>query len=278
MTLLGGIGYTWEHDIALYERRAVSSAQLLGSPGAWAGRLGQMLRDDTREFTLDAKDDDPQFRTVIARDIADAAALPEPQRRKTLAERGLVSPQYPFPFGIAATPAQQLVIQQEYAKLDMSPPSTVIGAFALPALLAHGTPEQHERFVPASLRGELIWCQLFSEPEAGSDLASLRTRAVKVEGGWRINGQKVWNSLADQADWGICLARTDPQAPKHRGISYFLVDMRTPGVDVRPLRQTTGEAEFNEVFLSEVFVADNCLVGLPGEGWKIATTTLASLR
>jgi alkylation response protein AidB-like acyl-CoA dehydrogenase len=276
--MLGGIGYTWEHDIALYERRAVSIGQLLGSPGEWAQALATQLPSVTRAFRLDATDDDPAFRATIASGIAQAAALEEPQRRYKLAELGLVSATYPAPFGISATPLQQLVIQQEYAKAGLAQPSTVIGAFALPALLAHGTAEQHERFVTPSMRGEIVWCQLFSEPNAGSDLASLRTQAVKVDGGWKLNGQKVWNSVADRADWGICLARSDNDAAKHAGISYFLVDMHTPGVEARPLRQTTGEAEFNEVFLTDVFVPDDCLVGNPGEGWKIATTTLANER
>ena len=112
-----------------------------------------------------------------------------------------------------------------------------------------------------SLLGDLVWCQLFSEPGAGSDLASLRTKAERVDGGWKLSGQKVWNSVAERADWGICLARTDAEAPKHKGISYFLVDMRSPGIDVRPLREITGEALFNEVFLDDVFVPDDCLVG-----------------
>ncbi len=278
VTLLGGIGYTWEHDIALYERRAVSLGQAAGSPSRWAREISAALPHAVRRFGLDATDEDPAFRASIAQKIAEAAVLAEPERRYKLVDHGLVSPQYPRPYGIEATPAQQLVIQQEYAKAGLVQPSTVIGAFALPAVIAHGSAEQLERFLPPSLRGDIVWCQLFSEPGAGSDLASLRTQAVKVDGGWKLNGQKVWNSMADRADWGICLARTDPDAPKHQGISYFLVDMRTPGVEARPLRQTTGEAEFNEVFLTDVFVPDDCLVGTPGEGWKIATTTLANER
>jgi alkylation response protein AidB-like acyl-CoA dehydrogenase len=128
------------------------------------------------------------------------------------------------------------------------------------------------------LRGDIAWCQLFSEPGAGSDLASLQTRAVKVDGGWLVNGQKVWTSMAAEADWAICLARTDPGAPKHKGISYFLVDMRSPGIDVRPLREANGGYLFNEVFLTDVFIPDSGLVGAPGEGWRLARTTLGNER
>jgi alkylation response protein AidB-like acyl-CoA dehydrogenase len=128
------------------------------------------------------------------------------------------------------------------------------------------------------LRGELRWCQLFSEPGAGSDLASLRTKATQADGGWQLSGQKVWTSAAVEADWGICLARTNPDAAKHDGITYFLVDMRTEGITLRPLREITGEARFNEVFLDDVFVPDDCVVGEVDGGWKLARTTLANER
>ena len=156
----------------------------------------------------------------------------------------------------------QVVIDQELARAEVTRPDIVIAGWAVPTILEHGTEEQRERFVRPSLLGELTWCQLFSEPGAGSDLASLRTRATKVDGGWRLSGQKVWTSVAERADWGICLARTDPDVPKHQGITYFLVDMRnSPGIDVRPLREITGKALFNEVFLDDVFVPDEMVVG-----------------
>jgi alkylation response protein AidB-like acyl-CoA dehydrogenase len=128
------------------------------------------------------------------------------------------------------------------------------------------------------LRGEVQWCQLFSEPGAGSDLASLSTRATRTDGGWLLNGQKVWTSLAQQAEWGICLARTDPDAPKHEGISCLIVDMHTPGIDIRPLRELTGQSMFNEVFFDDVFVPDDCVVGTVNDGWRCARTTLANER
>ena len=148
----------------------------------------------------------------------------------------------------------------------------------MPTIIQHGTDEQRERFVLPTLLGDIFWCQLFSEPGAGSDLASLSTRAVRSEGGWLLTGQKVWTSRAHDAEWAICLARTDKDAAPHRGITYFLVDMATAGIDVRPLREMTGDALFNEVFLDEVFVPDDCVVGEVNDGWKLARTTLANER
>jgi alkylation response protein AidB-like acyl-CoA dehydrogenase len=147
-----------------------------------------------------------------------------------------------------------------------------------PTLLAHGALEQKERWLPNILSARELWCQLFSEPDAGSDLTGLRTAAARVDGGWRVTGQKVWTSYAQFADWGICLARTDPAAPKRHGISYVVVDMRDPGVEVRPLVQLTGDAEFNEVFLDDVFVADEQLVGEVNRGWAVASSTLSHER
>ena len=164
---------------------------------------------------------------------------------------------------------------------DNAPERNGIGlGMAAPTILAHGTPEQHERFLRPLWLGEEIWCQLFSEPGAGSDLAAVATRAVRDEPSdeWVVNGQKVWTSSAHLADFAILVARTDPDVPKHGGLSYFLLGMREPGVEVRPLRQLTGEAEFNEVFLTDVRVPDAQRLGAVGEGWRIANTTLNSER
>jgi len=186
--------------------------------------------------------------------------------------------------GRGASPVQVAIFNMEYARSRAVQPVNRVGInLAGPTLLAHGTEEQKQRWLPKILTAEEIWCQLFSEPNAGSDLASLSTRATKVDGGFLLTGQKVWTSYAQYASFGICLARTDVDVSKHKGITYFVVPMDDrghdpPGIEVRPLVQITGEAEFNEVFLDEVFVPDDHVVGPLHEGWAVANTTLAHER
>ncbi|HEX4701663.1 MAG TPA: acyl-CoA dehydrogenase family protein, partial [Pseudonocardiaceae bacterium] len=273
--ILGGIGFTWEHDAHLYLRRAIALRQLFGGGPTWRRRTARIaLAGTRRDLTVHIAAD----RTEIRATVRKIAALPEQEHRAALAETGYLTPHWPKPYGTAATPAEQLAIDEELAAAGIHRPDLVIGGWAAPTILRHGTPEQCARFIAPTLRGDITWCQLFSEPEAGSDLASLRTRAERVPDGWRLSGQKVWTSLATMANWAICLARTDPAAPKHRGISYFLVDMRGKGIDIRPLREITGDAVFNEVFLDNVFVPADCLVGPENGGWQLARTTLANER
>ena len=181
--------------------------------------------------------------------------------------------------GRGASPLQVAIFNMEYARSRAPQPVNRNGINHVgPTILAHGTNAQKARWLPRILSAEEIWCQLFSEPGAGSDLASLRTRAVAVEGGWILQGQKVWTSYAQFARWGIALVRTDPDVSKHMGLSYLVVDMTSAGIDIRPLVTITGESEFNEVYLDDVFVPSDCLIGGLNRGWSVANTTLAHER
>ncbi len=277
--VLGGIGFTWEHDAHLYLRRALSNRLLAGGADRWRLRLADLAVGGLRRtVSIDLGDEGEAARSQVAPLVEQVAAQEPARRRHALVESGLAMPHWPAPYGRDAGPVEQLVVDEELERAGLSKPVLGIGAWAAPTILAHGTPEQHARFLAPTLEGEISWCQLFSEPGAGSDLAALRTRAERTEGGWVLSGQKVWTSLAAEADWAICLARTDPEAPKHRGITYFLVDMTSAGIDIRPLRELTGDAVFNEVFLDGVVVPDDCVVGEVDGGWPLARTTLANER
>jgi 3-oxochol-4-en-24-oyl-CoA dehydrogenase len=276
--VLGGIGITWEHDAHLYLRRAYGIAQFLGGHSLWLRRVAALTQQGVRrELHIDLASV-ADLRPEIADTVGEIAAAPEERRQVAFAETGLLAPHWPRPYGRAAAPAEQLLIDQELAAAGVVRPDLVIGWWAVPTILEHGSPEQVEQFVPPTLRGELTWCQLFSEPGAGSDLAALRMKAVRAEGGWKLTGQKVWTSSAQKAHWGVCLARTEPSAPKHKGITYFLIDMKSPGIVIRPLREITGDELFNEVFFDDVFVPDDMVVGEVNQGWRLARTTLANER
>lgn len=202
--------------------------------------------------------------------------------QRTLWDAGWAGIAWPKAFGgRGGKPIEASIFAQEQGRFGVS-----TGIFAVahgmvgPTIMRHGTPDQQQRFLPAMLRGEQIWCQLFSEPEAGSDLASLRTKAEldPSKDEWVITGQKVWTSQAAESQMGILLARTDPSVPKHLGITYFLCDMNAPGIDIRPLRQLTGQSHFSEVFLDEVRIPSSMVLNGVGGGWKAAVTTLSNER
>lgn len=277
--VLGGIGFTWEHDAHLYLRRAQTLRLLLGPTALWRRRVSRLVLDGARRrLGVELPPEAEGVRADVRAELLSAAALEGRERLVHLADLGYTAPHLPPPWGKGADAVAQLVIAEEMRTAGLTAVDMIIGGWVVPTLIEHGSARQREKFLAPTLRGDLAWCQLFSEPGAGSDLAGLSTRAERTDGGWRITGQKVWTSMARDAHWGILLARTDTAAPKHKGLSYFLLDMTSPGLDIRPLRQITGESEFNEVFLDEVFVPDDMVVAAPGDGWKLARTTLANER
>ncbi|MEU6115002.1 acyl-CoA dehydrogenase [Streptomyces sp. NPDC047117] len=280
LQILGGIGFTWEHDAHLYLRRAIVARQLLGGPAGHRQRAARYgAAGARRELRMELPAAADAHRAEAREAIAPAVGLDPAAARRTLAPTGYAAPHLPEPYGLGAGPLRQLAMQEELRAAGVKLSDLGIATWVVPSLISHGTPEQRERHLLPTLRGEQLWCQLFSEPEAGSDLASLRTRAERTgDGGWRVNGQKVWTSAAQWARYGILLARTDPDAPKHKGLTYFLVDMRTPGIEVRPLTEITGDALFNEVYFDDVLLPADAVVGEAGDGWRVARHTLGNER
>lgn len=276
----GGIGFTWEHDAHLYYRRALAIRGLLGTREERVERVAeQALAGVVRQSELELPPEADDVRARVRADLAPIAEIDdEDDQLVALGDGGWVQPHLPKPYGRGAGPLEQIVIAQEVKAAGIALPQLLMGGWAVQAVVAHGTERQKQDLAVPTLRGDLVWCQLFSEPGAGSDLASLTTRAEKVDGGWKINGQKIWTTVAQFADWAMLIARTDPARPKHEGITYFVLDMSTPGVTVRPLREMTGSALFNEVFLDDVFVPDENVVGDVNDGWHVARTTLAGER
>ncbi|WP_041304318.1 acyl-CoA dehydrogenase [Mycolicibacterium rhodesiae] len=293
LTMFGAIGFTWEHDVHLYWRRATSLAASMGPITGWSRRLGELSKTHVRDMTVKIGEAEADFRAGIAAVLDEALGLvndkPSPlgdydhlasgPQRTLIADAGLMAPHWPPPWGLGATPLQQLIIDDEFAKRpELVRPSLNIAEWVLPSIISSGSEVVQQQLIPPTQRGELLWCQLFSEPGAGSDLAALSTRAVKVDGGWRINGHKIWTSSAQYADYGALLARTDPDAPKHKGIGYFIIDMRADGVEIQPIKTADRDPHFNEVFLADVFVPDEMLLGGPTDGWSLAIATMAQER
>jgi 3-oxochol-4-en-24-oyl-CoA dehydrogenase len=275
----GGIGFTWEHDTNVYYRRAIVLAACFGRAADYPQQVVDVATSTgMRSIDIDLDPDTEKLREQIRAEVSALKELPRDERKVAIAEGGWVSPHLPKPWGRAATPIEQIIIAQEFSSGRVQRPQMGIAAWIIPSIVAYGTNDQQQRFLPPTFRGDMIWCQLFSEPGAGSDLASLTTKATKVDGGWRITGQKIWTTGAQYSQWGALLARTNPSAPKHNGITYFLLDMASEGVEVKPLRELTGNAMFNTVFIDDVFVPDEYVLGEVDRGWEVSRNTLTNER
>ena len=275
----GGIGFTWEHDANVYYRRALMLAACFGRNSEYPQKVVDTATSTgMRAVDIDLDPDTEKLRAEIRAEVAALKAMPREPRRVAIAEAGWVLPYLPRPWGRAASPVEQIIVAQEFTTGRVKRPQVGIAAWIIPSIVAFGTDEQKQRFLPPTFRGEVIWCQLFSEPGAGSDLAGLSTKATRVDGGWRITGQKIWTTAAQYSQWGALLARTDPSAPKHNGITYFLLDMKSEGVTVTPLRELTGNAMFNTVYIDDVFVPDEFVLGEVNRGWEVSRNTLTAER
>jgi alkylation response protein AidB-like acyl-CoA dehydrogenase len=248
---------------------------------AFRAQFRSWLREAVGDAWVDAIDGGGEDAFRAARDEADRKGWNVFEWMSTIGASGYGAPLWPKEYGgLSGEPWMQMVIREELGRYRLPTFGVNILGVGLagPTIIAHGTEEQKERYLKKILTGEEIWCQLFSEPGAGSDLSSLGTRAVQSNGEWIVNGQKVWTSIAQISRYGLVLTRTDPDRPKHEGLTYFILDMHQKGVDIRPLRQITGSAEFNEVYLTDVRIPDERRVGDVGDGWRCARTTLANER
>jgi 3-oxochol-4-en-24-oyl-CoA dehydrogenase len=278
----GGIGFTWEHDAHLYLRRATAIAAVLDAERAAIDVTDLVRGGVSRAAAIDLPPEAEPIRTAIMPDVTRLRGLPGEQRKQALIDSGYAMPHWPKPWGRDASAVEQLVIEQEFAAAGIKRPSLGITSWIILTLIQHASPEQVARWVRPALSQDVIWCQLFSEPGAGSDAAGIRTRATRAvkgdgeAGGWLINGQKVWTSGAQLAHFGLATVRTNPDAPKHEGITMMVIDMHAPGVTVRPLKMPNGSSDFNEIFFDDVFVPDSDVVGPVDGGWTVARATLGN--
>jgi 3-oxochol-4-en-24-oyl-CoA dehydrogenase len=272
----GGIGITWEHDAHLYLRRAAALEALVDAEAA-SRAVTDMVRDGVRRArTIDLGPEAELVRDEVRAFVERVGDLDAAALRDAMIETGYVMPHWPRPWGRDAGAVEQLVVEQEFGAAGVSRPQYGITGWVILTLVQHATSDQVARWVLPALRQEVIWCQLFSEPDAGSDAAGVKTRGTRVDGGWLVNGQKVWTSGAHLASFGLATIRTDADAPKHAGITTMVIDMHAEGVEVRPLRMVTGHSEFNEVFFNDVFVPDDDVVGSVNGGWTVARATLGN--
>ncbi|MFI5045656.1 MAG: acyl-CoA dehydrogenase [Acidimicrobiia bacterium] len=272
----GGIGYTWEHDAHVFLRRAVTLHALLDPDGAAVELTDLTRRGITRAKTVELPPEAEAIRADVQEFLATLEGLDAADQRQRLIETGYLVAHWPLPWGRAAQPVEQLVIEQEFTAAGIKRGIDPISGYVTLTMIQQATEEQVQGWVVPALSGDLIWCQLFSEPDAGSDAAGITTRGTRTDGGWLVNGQKVWTSSAHIAGLGLATVRTNPDVPKHKGITMMVVDMKSPGIEVRPLRQLSGQASFNEVFLNDVFVPDERVIGGVDGGWTVARATLGN--
>jgi hypothetical protein len=272
----GGIGFTWEHYAHLYLRRAAAIAAVIDTGQAARDITDMVRRGVRRAAAIDLPAEAEPIRVALQPDVARLHDLDGDARKRALIETGYVMPHWPQPWGRDAGPLEQLVIEQEFAAAGIKRPSYGITGWVILTLIQHGRADQVARWVLPALNQDVIWCQLFSEPGAGSDAAGIATRATRTDGGWLVNGQKVWTSGAHLASFGLATVRTNRDAPKHQGITTMVIDMHAPGVTVRPLRMPTGNSDFNEVFFDNVLVPDANVVGPVDGGWTVARATLGN--
>ena len=272
----GGIAITWEHDAHLYMRRATTLLPFIGADSAAADLVDLTRRGVTRGKQVELPPEAEPIRDEVRAFAERIKDLTPAEQRTELIETGYVMPHWPKPYGRAAGAVEQLVIEQEFERAALKRPGYGITAWNILTLIQYATPDQAERWVGPALNQDVIWCQLFSEPDAGSDAAGVKTKATRVDGGWLVNGQKVWTSGAHVAGMGFATVRTNPDVPKHQGITTMVIDMHAKGVEVRPLKMTNGGSEFNEVFFDDVFVPDDDVVGPVDGGWTVARATLGN--
>ena len=275
--ILGGIGFTWEHDAHFFLRRAHAGHAVLAGDGAAKAAVATLAAAGVRAQTgYEVEGDTDALREECRAFIETYRGLRGNAARRAIADSGFLVPHWPTPYGRSASPIEQLVIDEEFEGIPR--PNLGISGWNTLTILNHGTDDQIERWIWPSLHGDIDICQLYSEPEAGSDAAGVKTRGVRVEGGWKVTGQKVWTTGGHLATHGFATVRTDPDAPKHQGISMMVIEMDAPGVEVRPLKQITGEAHFNEIFFDDVFVPDDDVVGPVNGGWTAARANLGNER
>ncbi|MEX1217864.1 MAG: acyl-CoA dehydrogenase, partial [Acidimicrobiales bacterium] len=272
----GGIGFTWEHDAHLYLRRALAIEALVDAEQSAIDITTLLRRGVKLVRTVELPPEAEAFRSEASAAVDAVQSLEGNEQVRALVASGYAVPHWPKPWGRAASPVEQLVIEEEFNRAGMKRPGYQITGWVILTLTQHSTDDQLARWIMPALNQELIWCQLFSEPDAGSDAAGVKTKATRVDGGWLINGQKVWTTGAQLAAYGLITVRTNPDLPKHQGITCMVVDMHAEGVEIRPLRMVNGGAEFNEVFFSDVFVPDDDVVGPVDGGWTVARGTLGN--